>query len=57
MLQNERILSRNDGIENGDASDEREQFEDEHLTEPNIFSSDEIVLCENIVKINGKKLL
>ena len=47
----------NYGIENGDASDEREQFEDEHLTEPNIFSSDEIVLCENTVENKWKEIM
>ena len=50
----------NKGIEKGDASDERELFEDEHLTkptEPNIFSSDEIVLCENIVENKWKEIM
>ena len=40
------ILSRNKGIENGDGSDERELFEDEHLSKAYIFSADEITHCK-----------
>ena len=42
-----RFCRTNNGIEKGDASDERELFEDEHL----------IVLCEKIVENKWKEIM